>query len=1066
MTRRARAATRTGGLEATAQPDIPPTDAAALSAWLREGVNAEVEALERKGSMQRFELLTGTKLSDAGPGEAIYQFLLADGTRVPEDADGQLHALGREFSATVLSQQGNRIQLLVAGDQPLPDGFMNALFEVDDTALLKKLAEVLESVRSDGGPSPTLPVAVFHPTPDHAGTVALPSIPELASLDSELSGVLRQCLGSSITFIWGPPGTGKTYAIARLIAALVANGERVLLTSHTHAAIDKALFETVSHEAGRAGGPLAQHPYIAQGRIVRVGRVSDTKVPESVRLDAIVEQRSAAVQHELIALTEQAQPLTEERSRCRAQLAMWSRVADLERDSKRYRDAVTDSDARASQAEIDLQEGAVTKQRLQVELEAARRAWWGRDRKVRKASQQLTEAGQRQGGLETDRDAAASAKARALAMLSEVEHAVARERGRLSDLPSIDELNAAVQRCDAALRDVEARINELQSLLTEVQQTVINDAAVICCTLTKNYVGRELAEQEFDAVVVDEISMALPPLLYLAARRARRRVVLVGDFLQLPPIVRSDTDISSTRLKQDIFHMAGVADGNRPRDGVAVLARLTTQRRMVPDIADAARLIAYGPDTIRDDVSVLSRTPNPWLEFLPPTPLVIVDTADLHTWSGKQAGSLSRFNFYTAKLAVELAAMASRFDEPSVTEPPPVGVVTPFAAQRRLLTRLTRDLGLTPWVMAGTVHTFQGSEASLIIFDSVLDEPYWSSRLTNPNAMSEVVRDLNVAVTRARDKFVFLGSSEWLNKRAKAGSGLGLLWEFLKQRADLVAATDLIEDGFMSRVATTATEASQGWTIPQRDAGPVHEILDEESFFPRFLDDLSQARESVFGLVPFFGSYRWPLVEPSISAALARGVDVTFVIPPPSEAANEGYVSSAITHLRESGAVVVIASGLHGKDIVIDERVHYTGSLNWASHRGRREVMHRTESTALAKLVLQFLQARFIRASAVHEDGAVRTCPVCGGPTHVVNQRRQHGAWDNKQAVKVGCANPACQKYLRDVDERAPFRSPPVCDQDGRTKKRRLARGRGEVWQCPKHPKGCRQEKVVPGDPS
>jgi hypothetical protein len=74
--------------------------------------------------------------------------------------------------------------------------------------------------------------------------------------------------------------------------------------------------------------------------------------------------------------------------------------------------------------------------------------------------------------------------------------------------------------------------------------------------------------------------------------------------------------------------------------------------------------------------------------------------------------------------------------------------------------------------------------------------------------------------------------------------------------------------------------------------------------------------------------------------------------------------------------------------------------------------------------------------------------------------------WD-KQPMKIGCANyqsTGC-KYLVDVDQRAPFVQPPLCGIDHRTKYRRIRRGRGEVWECPKHPKECERFKVVPGDP-
>lgn len=59
-----------------------------------------------------------------------------------------------------------------------------------------------------------------------------------------------------------------------------------------------------------------------------------------------------------------------------------------------------------------------------------------------------------------------------------------------------------------------------------------------------------------------------------------------------------------------------------------------------------------------------------------------------------------------------------------------------------------------------------------------------------------------------------------------------------------------------------------------------------------------------------------------------------------------------------------------------------------------------------------------------------------------------------------------CCNYLRNVDERPPFREAPRCQVDGRTKYRRVRRGRRQLWECPKHPRECTTEKVVPGDPA
>jgi len=376
--------------------------------------------------------------------------------------------------------------------------------------------------------------------------------------------------------------------------------------------------------------------------------------------------------------------------------------------------------------------------------------------------------------------------------------------------------------------------------------------------------GNELDGQEFDAVIADEISMTLPPLLFLAARRAKSRVVLVGDFLQLPPIIRSDAEISTERLREDAFHLSGIVIGRGLAKDSQVLTSLTTQRRMAPPIADAARRLAYDGAKLclKDHSSLRGRSVPVWLGFLPENPLVIIDTSDIHRWSGKQPGTLSRFNFYSANLAVELAGMAAAGLPAPQEDERPIGIVTPYAAQRRLLMRQVQAMKLTKWVTAGTVHTFQGSEADLIIFDSVLDEPYWSSRLTNPDRLNEVLRDLNVAVTRAKYKLVFIGSSEWLNQHARPASALGHLWAFLKDKADLASAFELVGQGFAQRVMKVRDDAA--WRVPEspKNGLPMHELLDETSFFGRFLPDLQAAQKSIFGLVPFFGEYRWPKIEP------------------------------------------------------------------------------------------------------------------------------------------------------------------------------------------------------------
>lgn len=1044
----------------------PPIETRALAAWFAEAVRTELAELEKKGGEQRYELHAGQRFTPDKSPYTIYRFMLADNTRVPEDASGTLEVEGRQFKMTVVAQESSRVDVQIEAAEALGPFVARALLRVDDLGLLRKLAEVLEAIASGTEAVSPLTAGMFHPKSNGVHKLSLPATLASNRLSEEQRSVIEQACASEITFVWGPPGTGKTYVIAHLIAALVARGERVLMTSHTHAAVDQSIYETVKPACSAdssSAGPLANNDLEREGKIVQIGRVTNPKVPDTVRLDNIVERRAQGIQLEIGELQRKASLLSAKRTQLNAQLAEWKRLDELRR-------RLTESESRASAAASLVKhkttERSQASTRVEVckgQVEEARRAWFFRATKVQQAQEAVAAAECTLGiASKVADEAAVSAHATELAVES-LRAEMKNQADVCARLLVTEALKQQLAPIEAELDQIERRLTGLKAHLDALEKEVIAQARVVAATLTKCYIGDHLDGQVFDALIVDEISMALPPLLFVAGCRAHRRVILVGDFKQLPPIVRSDNEITDERLRKDTFHLAGIAHDLKPTDHPA-LTRLHYQRRMQTPIANAARHISYGQDLV-DNTKALEKqaqqNQTDWLKFLSEKALIIVDTADLHAWCGRQAGSLSRFNLYSAQIAVELAAMAAvAISRPDQNITRPIGIVTPYVAQRRLLSRLVQALELSAWVDVGTVHTFQGSEAELIIFDSVLDEPYWTARLCNPSQSEEVKRDLNVALTRARFKFVFVGSSEWLNRHAKPTSGLGQLWHYFKDYADLVSALDLVKVGFAGRVA----QGSATYHVPGGADAPVHEVLNENSFFDFFATDLRDAKESIFGLVPFFGEYRWPKVEPLIRQALERGVEVTLVTPPPSEADNRTYVEKAIRSLRQIGVVVVASTGLHGKDIIIDSRIHYTGSLNWASHRGRAEIMHRTENSDYARMVLEYLQARHIR-TASQQGNQPRTCPK-GHPVQVVNQAQSMRAWD-KQPMKLGCAeyqNTDC-KYLVDIDQRAPFLEPPLCSIDHCTKYRRVKRGRGEIWECPKHPKECERFKVVMGDP-
>ena len=77
--------------------------------------------------------------------------------------------------------------------------------------------------------------------------------------------VVRRSLGSDTTFVWGPPGTGKTWTLARVVEAHFRAGRSVLLVSNTNVAVDVAL-EAVAER-------LCDEPAFDRGLVLRHGPI-------------------------------------------------------------------------------------------------------------------------------------------------------------------------------------------------------------------------------------------------------------------------------------------------------------------------------------------------------------------------------------------------------------------------------------------------------------------------------------------------------------------------------------------------------------------------------------------------------------------------------------------------------------------------------------------------------------------------------------------------------------------------------------------------------------------------
>lgn len=211
-------------------------------------------------------------------------------------------------------------------------------------------------------------------------------------------------------------------------------------------------------------------------------------------------------------------------------------------------------------------------------------------------------------------------------------------------------------------QQLETQLAALDQQMRDIEKKIVENAHVVGTTLTKTSMNQAMSSRRFDAVILDEISMAQMPLIYLAATHADRSITFIGDPQQLAPIVNAETDPAKNWLKKDLFNFRGVSLGTASQ-GLNHSALLDIQSRMHPQIARVANTLVYQNKLHNDfDESKTRRI------------LPLPDASKLTT--------------------------------------PALGIITPYALQARLIQNLIKEAGLQKVVQAGTVHRFQGLKST------------------------------------------------------------------------------------------------------------------------------------------------------------------------------------------------------------------------------------------------------------------------------------------------------------------------------------------------------------------
>lgn len=270
----------------------------------------------------------------------------------------------------------------------------------------------------------------------------------------------------------------------------------------------------------------------------------------------------------------------------------------------------------------------------------------------------------------------------------------------------------------------------------DIQKKRIEKGNLLFTTATKAVLDSKISSTDFDNLVIDEASMMSIPYLFGLLKRVSKRVVIAGDFAQLSPICLSQTDLADKYLKQDLFSLAGIKKNQETHRS---LSSLIINRRATEEICSLYNSAFYQGRMKVD--RKLASVSDPGVFYVP---LAKEGAEFTESKSRKNAHS---FNVVTNFVLKQLGAVNST-----------IGVISPYRAQVNDYKKFFKDQKLPKDVLArlkiGTIHTFQGSEADTIIFDTVDTSDIGVGRLFYHEQGERLI---NVAVSRARDKLIVFG---------------------------------------------------------------------------------------------------------------------------------------------------------------------------------------------------------------------------------------------------------------------------------------------------------------------
>lgn len=250
-----------GNVSATnEQPAYTSSDIKEYSDALRR----EIHYL-KQGKGKKYKIVNGNKLVKSDKGIYTYLFEMETELHLPDDAPVVVEAAGGlRAVGSVLSCEDFQILLLL--DRDLNDKVSSAYLMVEPWKLLEALDKKMTSLNPNIN---KLAIKIMEEGPD------LSTDTDIANVPKGQPAVEHKLETDDIVTVWGPPGTGKTYTMAKIANSYIAQGKSVLIVSHSNVSVDGVIKQVVKMLG------TDKQSILEDGKILRFGYVRDDELSQN-----------------------------------------------------------------------------------------------------------------------------------------------------------------------------------------------------------------------------------------------------------------------------------------------------------------------------------------------------------------------------------------------------------------------------------------------------------------------------------------------------------------------------------------------------------------------------------------------------------------------------------------------------------------------------------------------------------------------------------------------------------------------------------------------------------------